>query len=1357
VVYFAGAVARLRGVRFAGGRSQGGSLCSVQGFPEEARMSSDAEAPVQGRSPGSSKPGGSSKGGAAPSGVLKTLGKYQIEKKIGAGGMGTVYLARDIELRRVVALKVLARDKAQNPTLVRRFKAEAQAAAQLRHDSIVSVYDSGEADGYLYIAMEYVEGQDLHELVNKRGPLPIKRSIEIVKQVASALQHASEQNIVHRDIKPSNILVRRDGRVKLTDLGLARSVDDTIETGITRAGTTVGTVDYMAPEQARSSQAADIRSDIYSLGCTWYHMLTGGPPFPEGSMTNKLQAHAITPAPDPRALNDQVTEGLVAVIHRMLAKKPADRYQTPAELLKDLEGGTLTKAGFSKEIMHAIEEESATDVPTHDGTSTSTTKSAKAAGPAYLPPPSRKQPLGGADEKPNAVNVEAVKLALMVGGIAAAVGGVVWLVWSFGGLLDVPNQVVKNVNDPFGGQAPAANQVTVAPVGGAGAGSATLIQGTTAVAPIFGSGDGVPIQPGMGTAGANPATLGTGQAGPGANANAGPGAPSLSGTQSTSPGTGGAPTTSTGQPGRPLAVIPFDPVKPPEWISAVSKQSPKGLRAITVGPGATSAAHFHTLGEALAQVSGEGAIVQLVGNGPFVVNSAVSVSAKRLQIAAVAGAEPVIVLAAGGLTFTGGTIELKGLHLVADGAANRGATLLAVRDASAVLQQCSVTVGGNTNSGVTVLSVDGAVPSGIKLLLDRTVIRGNVKTAIDLRTSFFEAVLQDSLLVAGDGCAVRLTAGSQPTPLGLNDRPPRAIKCLFSTLASRERVFDLSADAALSEPPPLHLSLVNSTCCTAAATGSRVLLAAEGWKQETLRTACTWVAPGSAFLGFADLLELGSGSGVRVKDGENWRVFWRKKVDPEQFQTDAWPLGVPPNAVATIADFAAANLPSGVKSLGDSGEPPGVDVAKLESPTTVAPERIAAMAYRRPLPPVATAPTPDKFVARIDLKKDDLGAVLSRGDWPDGSAIEAVGSGVCQMTPAQIGKHQWRVVFRQSPEGGPLRIAPKETIKEAEALFRVEQGTLVLEGLRWQQPEGRPNVPQWLVSAVDGHVVLRSCELQGPERPVAAYQGLVRFATAATAAASPPTLSLIDSFLHSSGTLVRAEAGPAALFVRNSVLVARGTAFDLRPRAVDNNLPLTVDIVQSTVSANQTVFQWTAASLTQPASTPARVFVEGTVFGPPFPLRAGEASQASLLTYSGPMLEQRQVEWWGLGNGVSTDIKFWLRPEGQAPLPEKSGLQVWNDTWGAGHDVRTLHSADGVRLADPLPTRRDGLRPKSYQLHPSCKASVWAENRPIGADVAALDAIGPDKAPPANAKAGPNATKKPAAPTTKPGSPSGGF
>ncbi len=267
---------------------------------------------------------------------LKQLGKYRILRRIGAGGMGTVYLAEDTLLKRTVALKVLPKDRAENPILVRRFQSEARASAQLTHKNIVGVYDAGQADGYLYIALEYIDGIDLQEWLRKRETIPIKRSIGIIKQMAEALKHAHSKKLVHRDIKPANIMIAKDGTAKLADLGLARSVDETLDTTITRVGTTVGTVDYMSPEQAAHSKHADIRSDIYSLGCTWYHMLTGSPPFPEGDMTNKLRAHAENPIPDPREANNRVTDSIVAIMHRMMAKKKQDRYQNPQELLDEL-------------------------------------------------------------------------------------------------------------------------------------------------------------------------------------------------------------------------------------------------------------------------------------------------------------------------------------------------------------------------------------------------------------------------------------------------------------------------------------------------------------------------------------------------------------------------------------------------------------------------------------------------------------------------------------------------------------------------------------------------------------------------------------------------------------------------------------------------------------------------------------------------------------------------------------------------------------------------------------------------------------------------------------------------------------
>ena len=275
-----------------------------------------------------------------PAGRTERIGKYEILEHIATGGMGVVYKARDVDLNRFVALKILPPDVAKSQTVLERFRREARAAATLRHENIVAIYEINEANGAHYIALEFIEGTDLQDYINRKCRLDPNDARQIMIQAARALACAHENGIVHRDIKPSNFLLMSKGDrliVKLTDFGLAiRKVNDE-EFRITKDKTTVGTVDYMSPEQARDSRSADIRSDIYSLGCTAYHMLAGLAPFAKGTLPERIIQHMQAPPPDLRKNNKNVPEYLVAIINRMLAKKPADRYQTPADLLLDLE------------------------------------------------------------------------------------------------------------------------------------------------------------------------------------------------------------------------------------------------------------------------------------------------------------------------------------------------------------------------------------------------------------------------------------------------------------------------------------------------------------------------------------------------------------------------------------------------------------------------------------------------------------------------------------------------------------------------------------------------------------------------------------------------------------------------------------------------------------------------------------------------------------------------------------------------------------------------------------------------------------------------------------------------------------
>jgi hypothetical protein len=268
--------------------------------------------------------------------------KYLLLDLIGQGGMGRVYLARDTRLGRRVAVKVLSRERMNNPRAVARFQREGRVGAQLQHENLVRIYDEGNAGGVCYLIMEYIEGRNAGQLVGDLGRLPPAAAASVARQVAMGLEHAHQKGLIHRDVNPWNVLVTRDGTAKLADLGLAIDLDD--EEVVTRDGATVGTFDYISPEQARHSRSVDTRSDIYSLGCTLYHLLTGRVPFPCPSLPEKLYAHHSTPPEPIRPQAPGVPAGLEAVALRMMAKAPEDRYPHPlaaAEALAPFDRGKV--------------------------------------------------------------------------------------------------------------------------------------------------------------------------------------------------------------------------------------------------------------------------------------------------------------------------------------------------------------------------------------------------------------------------------------------------------------------------------------------------------------------------------------------------------------------------------------------------------------------------------------------------------------------------------------------------------------------------------------------------------------------------------------------------------------------------------------------------------------------------------------------------------------------------------------------------------------------------------------------------------------------------------------------------------
>jgi serine/threonine-protein kinase len=278
------------------------------------------------------------------------LAKYKLLGHLGSGGMSAVYLAEHTLLHRRVAIKVLPQSRIKDSSYLPRFYREARAAASVDHPNIVRAYDvDNEGDNH-YLVMEYVEGRDLQATVKQDGPLPYRLAADYIRQAAQGLEHAHEAGLVHRDIKPGNLLVDLKGTVKVLDLGLARFTDDhQASLTIAHDENVLGTADYLAPEQSINSHTADLRADIYSLGCTLYFLLTGHPPFPEGTLAQRLMKHHTEEPASILEKRPDAPPELVEICAKMMAKKPKERYQTAAEVqqaLTDWLEGNAPSGGF---------------------------------------------------------------------------------------------------------------------------------------------------------------------------------------------------------------------------------------------------------------------------------------------------------------------------------------------------------------------------------------------------------------------------------------------------------------------------------------------------------------------------------------------------------------------------------------------------------------------------------------------------------------------------------------------------------------------------------------------------------------------------------------------------------------------------------------------------------------------------------------------------------------------------------------------------------------------------------------------------------------------------------------------------
>jgi serine/threonine protein kinase len=267
--------------------------------------------------------------------------RYKLIRWLGSGGMGVVYLAEHRLMERLVALKIISKKLTANPAAIKRFRKEVKAAAKLVHPNVVTAHDADQAGDLHFLVMEFVEGTSLARHVEERGPLSIEKACDYVCQAARGLQAAFVFRLVHRDIKPQNLMLTSGGQVKILDFGLAGFCgQEEPWAALTEYGQGLGTPDYVAPEQIRNAHTADIRADIYSLGCTLYFLLTGQTPFPQRILSEKIAAQLERVPRSPTELRTDLPKGLAAVVNRMMAKDPARRFQTPVEVVTALTGFT---------------------------------------------------------------------------------------------------------------------------------------------------------------------------------------------------------------------------------------------------------------------------------------------------------------------------------------------------------------------------------------------------------------------------------------------------------------------------------------------------------------------------------------------------------------------------------------------------------------------------------------------------------------------------------------------------------------------------------------------------------------------------------------------------------------------------------------------------------------------------------------------------------------------------------------------------------------------------------------------------------------------------------------------------------
>ena len=1030
--------------------------------------------------------------------------------------MSSVFRATHEETGLEVALKILPRSLAKNTILLQRFLREAKIAESLEHPNIVAIYDRGTEQGRYYLVLEYVPGGDLHDWVRTHGPMPVGLALVLLKGVVSGLDYAAQKGLIHRDIKPANILLTEEGTAKITDLGLAVQLADEDER-VTRAGTTVGTVDYMSPEQARDSRSTTVRSDIYSLGCTLYHLLAGAPPFAGGTVPEKLKRHATEPAPEITQVRTDIPESLARILRKMLSKKADQRFASYGELMTALELVEPLPTSDEGALYALVDDEesasegdfllepedndgaliplstregvpvigSQTKAPQQPGKASSTKPGAAASNGAARSAELDLGALAELDEESEAPSHRGRKSRMTGTSLNDAIGSA-----SAGGLpvqrgVEVAGRSMPPMSFTPRGPGSTGNELQESIVRGLLIGGALVVFGVVVAWALSQRPESEVVDEDF-----IAAEMADQEAEAKRLVDRPPTALAID--SKLRPRVASAP--AWNEPSDRQSLIPAEPPLSaslergfePEWVRDGMAEA-EGSSVIRVSRLIARDRPADMVGDG-SQAPSAPAVVEIADDGP-IFKADLDLAAGTRLIRAAAGYRPLIVLgdAAGSKPRSqesvvtlqeGADLTLEGVDLVVDldTLPATVSSLFTVMSGSLTLRDCSVTVMGNGGRRLVLARVGNGpkeVSQAPRLLLERTWINGGALTAVEITPGAADVVISRCVIVSGDAplVAVNGLAAAESVSRG-------RVFSNRSILMSKQCIFEV---ATTKTSPPLTIRSLGGTMAwqggELVAPGSGTLIALVGEAPTSVNTAIDWAGDLNQYVGWNDWLSLKQGGERRVEvaDLRGAQALWTaQEARSEEDQ-------------ATIDLAARADLrPADVAAVLAGSKSAEATLARVRDPQPYLQAR--SVGEFKPLPEVSKPPEAPPASARELVFstagspwKGDLGRFLNeqlQGMQTDALFVRVKGQGRHVMSPVVVpeGISVWIEVDPSAQVNDPVVWSAPSTATSSEFVLATKRGDLTLRGVRIDAGAMKAGT---LFQVEEGHLVMEDCQLLG--------------------------------------------------------------------------------------------------------------------------------------------------------------------------------------------------------------------------------------------------------------------------------------